>query len=720
MQARPSIADTCARIVREQLPNLFRLYLNPYVAQTCFCLEKYVQGTWKREEPFQTFLANGFDEALSGAIKLARYSASSDGRPTTGLVLDGGGRLGPFASAAVAGGRIEFVPGLVILGKGDSLPRTFPSPPGREGQKREAGPFGFVVLVAPADGVPEEYAEVIRILVARDGLLVIACVERGSLAALRRDPSGILAEVVPDIVVFDESFVNHDVPFSVFVARKTLYDCWNRPGKTTFHSTTFQPNTISSLHFMRCLEQADPAFVADHASELERIHSDREFRREVFRRCYSPALYDAIRRTGFETEDVRAAGDFVFAGGRRVFDGVSGVACSVRGHNPSAYPEELAKLEGSVDCRAEVVARLRDLTGLECVLPAVSGATAVENALKIALVAQFPKRHVLALKAGFGGKTLFALTGTWNTSYKEHLDPLYADVLYVDPFAADATTQIEAILEKYPVAVVLVELIQAVGGVRLVPEGVISYLEERREHKGYLLLVDEVQTGMYRTGPFALSRARGLSPDLLAVGKGVSDMMFPFALVMYSSAVREKLEQVGSDLPAVFEKRYGYEFGYRTVLNVLRRAEELCLPERIAETGALFTQLLPEKGSCKAVREVRVYGLLLGIELDASRGLRRLFRKQLFWFYLFNMLRHRRYPVLVGFCQYEPNVLKITPALTVAPAEVREVCATITDVLRRPFYRLVATVFGNLLRSLGLWRRKHEHINVPAHEPAQG
>src|SRR5262249_7324781 len=160
-----SIADTCARIVREQLPNLFRLYLNPYVAQTCFCLEKYVQTTWGRDEPFQTFLANGFDEALSGAIKLARYSA---GRPTTGLVLDGGGRLGPFAGASVGDGeRVEFVPGLVVIGKGDALPK--------------GGPFGFVVLASPVDGVPEEHAEAIRTLVARDGLLVIMCVDRGSL-----------------------------------------------------------------------------------------------------------------------------------------------------------------------------------------------------------------------------------------------------------------------------------------------------------------------------------------------------------------------------------------------------------------------------------------------------------------------------------------------------------------------------------------------------------
>jgi acetylornithine/succinyldiaminopimelate/putrescine aminotransferase len=514
--------------------------------------------------------------------------------------------------------------------------------------------------------------------------------------------------------------VNHDVPFSAFTARKSLYDHWNRPGKTTFHSTTFQPNTISSLHFMRCLERADPDFHARIASDLERLHADLEFRGALFKRLYSPSLYKATRMTGFDVPNVRAAGDFVSSAGRKVFDAVSGVACSIRGHNPPTYLEEIESQGDLANCQAEITRRLRDLTGLECVLPAVSGATAVENALKIALVAQFPRRHVLALKSGFGGKTLFALTGTWNASYKQHIDPLYSDVSYVDPFAPDATGQIEAALAKHPIAVVQVELIQGVGGVRRVPEEVIRYLEARRETGGYLLLVDEVQTGTYRTGPFTLSRARGLSPDLLVVGKGVSDMMFPFALLMYSAAVQEKLKQAESDLPEAIRKRYGYEYGYRTVLSVLRRAEEMRLSERVAESGALFTRLLREGlASCKAVLEVRVYGLLIGIELDATRWPRRWFRKRLFWFYLFNALRHPRYPVLMGFCQYEPNVLKITPPLTTDPAEVREACATIVEVLKRPFYWLLAAVFGGMVTSLGFWRRKqHERGIVPAHEPA--
>ncbi len=704
MEPRHPLIETVEQMQDEQTPNLLRLYLSPYVTQTCLCLDRYVRDTWSTGEDWQSFLANCFDEALSGAIKLARYSASMAGRPTAGMVVDPCDRLGPFAGAAVAGGKVEFLPGLVVVGKDGAVSTA-------------SGPVGLMALVA--DPGLEKHAEAIRTLIQRDAPIVIVCVDRDSLAILRREPAGWLRELVPDMVLFDESFVDHAVPFSAFSARKTLFDHWNQPGKTTFHSTTYQPNTISTLLFMRCLEKADPEFHATLAMDLAIVRADPEMRGDIFRRLYSPSLYRMIRTTGFDAADVQAAGDFVSVDGQPIFDAVSGVACSVRGHNPGTYASEIAALGSAADCEAELATRLRNLTGLACMVPAVSGATAVENALKLALVAQFPRRHVLALKAGFGGKTLLALTGTANPSYKDRVDPLYADVLYVDPFAPDAEAQIEVALQQYPVAVVQVELIQAVGGIRRIPENVIRYLDAHRERFGYLLLIDEVQTGMCRTGPFTLSRELGLTPDLLLLGKATSDMMFPFALTLFSQAVQEKLDAAGSDLPAVMRRRYGYEFGYKTVLNVLRLTESLDLPARVRESGALFAKLLSEGlASCGNVREVRVYGLLIGIELDATRWPLRWFRKRLYSFYLYSMLRHRQFPVLVGFCQYEPNVLKITPALNVAPEQVRAMCATIVDVLQRPFPRLVAAAVGGLLGSLGFWRKTHEHTKSPAHDPA--
>jgi acetylornithine/succinyldiaminopimelate/putrescine aminotransferase len=710
MPPRHPLIDTCEQILQEQLPNFLRLYLNPHVTEACYCLTRYVQTTWSGQPgggEYQTFLANGFDEALGGAIKLARYCASLAGRPTTGLVLDPNDRLGPFASARLGGGeKVDFVPGLVVVGKGGDLETA-----------AAAGPFGLVVLVGlrPLAGASGFVG-----LAGASGFLagqplVITCLDRETLVALRRGEPSVLLELTPDIVLFDESFVDRAVPFSAFTARKALYDHWNRPGKTTFHSTTFQPNTVSSLHFMKCLASADPQFHNSLALDLEKIHADIGVRRDLFRRLYSPFLSRATRAVGFDTADVRAAGEFILVNGRPIFDGVSGVACSVRGHNPATYAAEIQSQGPLPDCQAELASRLRDLTGLEGVLPAVSGATAVENALKVALVAQFPRRHVLALKAGFGGKTLLSLTGTANPAYKEHLDPLHAEVLYVDPFSPDALALIDAALAKDPVAVVQIELIQAVGGVRAVPERVVRHLEARRRQHGYLLLVDEVQTGLYRTGPFTVCRALGLSPDLLLLGKGTSDMMFPFALTLCSAEVLEKLDRAGSGLVAAIHQRYGYEFGYRTVLNVLRRAEELSLSRRVAESAELFARLLGEGlASCKAIRDVRIFGLLMGIELNADRWPQRWFRKRLFSFYLVNLLQHARYPVLAGFCQYEPNVLKITPPLTVGADQVRQVCATLTDVLNRPFPRLLPALLGSVLKSFPVWRKKHDHRDSPA------
>src|SRR5262249_31044138 len=156
-----------------------------------------------------------------------------------------------------------------------------------------------------------------------------------------------------------------------------------------------------------------------------------------------------------------AAGHYVTVGGHRIFDGIAGIACSMRGHNPPEYVREIAELPDGVDYHESVRERLKELTGLDGLVPAVSGAAAVENALRLGLAAQSPRKHVLALKGGFGGKTLFALTGTAKPFYKEGLGQLYPNVLYVDPFADNAIEELESAFRRHPVAVVQMELIQA-------------------------------------------------------------------------------------------------------------------------------------------------------------------------------------------------------------------------------------------------------------------
>jgi 4-aminobutyrate aminotransferase-like enzyme len=202
----------------------------------------------------------------------------------------------------------------------------------------------------------------------------------------------------------------------------------------------------------------------------------------------------------------------------------------------------------------------------------------------------------------------------------------------------------------------------------------------RRRHDT-LLFVDEVQTGMWRTGPFVRSAELGLKPDLLTLGKGTSDMMFPSALTLHGDRVEQRLNDRDCDLAQTLGARCRFDHGSRTILNVLRWGTGANLGETVARRGQLFAELLnADLAGCRNVREVRSYGLLVGIELRVpNRWLRRAFPQMV----LLSLMQHRRFPVLAGFCQYEPHVLKLTPPLTVSENELRQMSAAIGDVLRR-------------------------------------
>jgi acetylornithine/succinyldiaminopimelate/putrescine aminotransferase len=389
---------------------------------------------------------------------------------------------------------------------------------------------------------------------------------------------------------------------------------------------------------------------------------------------------------------VRASEHYVSVSGRRIFDGVAGVACSLRGHNPRTYVADIQQTCEWESAGAELAGRLADLTGLSEMVPAVSGASAVEHALKLGLASQFPRDWVLALRGGFGGKTLLALTGTWKPTLKAGLMPLYPRVIYIDPFADNAADAVERAFRQHPIGVVQTELVQAVGGVRAVPAHVLESLAEWRRKTDCLLFVDEVQTGMFRTGPFLRSKELGIQPDLLTIGKGTSDMMFPSGMTLYSDAVQKRLDARKCLLPESIRERHSYETGMRTVLGALRRAEAEDLPNRVRERSELFARLLKDGlQNCRLVRDVRCFGLLIGIELDTERSPQRWMKTLVSQLYLLALLNHQTFPLLVGFCQYEPNVLKLTPPLSVTEDEVRSICATISSVLHRPLSRVAVS-----------------------------
>jgi acetylornithine/succinyldiaminopimelate/putrescine aminotransferase len=686
MTTPPPILDTCQELINKQIPNLFRLYLNPYVAQACVCLEAILKQTWPNsftiEERLPTYLGNAFEEVLSGACKLARYETECRGTTQRGLILDPAGRLKYFESISIGAEQITLIPDTIVLSGPDV---------GEQVKHLADQDFGFVVIM------PEALSEKFNWESALDHRLQIVCLDRELWLDTDEDADW-RTDLNPDVVVFDESFVNHDVPVSAMTARSDVYGRWMQPGTSTFHSTTYQPNSISTLHLVHSLTAANPDFIAGIQSTLDQVRRDLNYRGDTFAELFSPSLRKAIRTLNFNHEHVIAQGHNVMVGQRCYFDGVAGVACSIRGHNPPTYVEELNAGDTPDEAREYVSQQLVSLSGLPHHIPGVSGGGAVETALKIGLAAQFPKKYVLAFEGGFGGKTLLALTGTANPKYKAHLGTLYEHVIYIDPFADDVCDTVDQMLDQYPVALVQLELIQGVGGVVSLPDQLIAHLQNKRDEHDYLIFVDEVQTGMFRTGPFLHSADRGVSPDLVSTGKATSDMMFPFAFTLFNDRVKQKLDERQADLIPALGSLYNYDLGYQTVANTFHQAEEINLSEQVRHAGKLFSEKLHlALEDCPAVEEVRVFGLLLAIELKRTGWLRSKLQKMLFRFYFVGLLQDRQLPMIMGFCQYKPYIMKFTPPLSVTDDEIDQIANTLKRVFNRPLPILIANAVKLLI-----------------------
>jgi acetylornithine/succinyldiaminopimelate/putrescine aminotransferase len=155
--------------------------------------------------------------------------------------------------------------------------------------------------------------------------------------------------------------------------------------------------------------------------------------------------------------------------------------------------------------------------GLNKVFLANSGAEAVECAIKLAR--KFSgKPEIIAMMGAFHGKTMGALSATWDRKYREPFKPLVPEFKHVPPDNLEKVR--EAITEK--TAAVLVEPIRGEGGIRVPPNGFLPGLREICDEMGVLLIFDEVQTGFGRTGKIFACEHWNVVPDVLCLAKSVA------------------------------------------------------------------------------------------------------------------------------------------------------------------------------------------------------
>ena len=299
--------------------------------------------------------------------------------------------------------------------------------------------------------------------------------------------------------------------------------------------------------------------------------------------------------------------------GRSFIDLIGGHGVTLLGHcHPcvvQAIQEQAARLitcsaSFPNDQRAALYQRLESLMpdGLQRFFLCNSGTEAVEAALKFAMMAT-GRSGVVALKRSFHGRTLGALATTWSPKYREPFQGVLQQVHHVAP--EDENALREAVNDA--TACVIMEPVQGEGGVHSLSDRFLHQAEKVCRARGAMLILDEIQCGLGRTGTMWAHEPAGIRPDLLCIGKGVAGGM-PMGVVA-----------LGPRIPVLPRGTHGSTFGGNPLacaaadatLRVLADEELAVRSRRLGEQA--LNHLRSLEGP--AVREVRGRGLMIAIDL---------------------------------------------------------------------------------------------------------
>ena len=311
---------------------------------------------------------------------------------------------------------------------------------------------------------------------------------------------------------------------------------------------------------------------------------------------------------------VRGEGSYVWdEGDRRYLDLTGGQGVALLGHShPEVVDAVRRQAQRLITCpeifyndqRANLMAELARLTpgSLNRLFLCNSGAEAVEAALKLARLIT-GRQEILAAAGGFHGRTMGALSATGVPKYRQPFEPLVPQISHF------AYNDFEAAEEKITTqtAAVLLEVVQGEGGVMPAQAAFLQRVRELCHARGALLILDEIQTGLGRTGRWFACQHFGITPDVICLGKGIAGGL-PMGAVVWDEAL--------GTLP---HGSHGSTFGGNPLACAAARAtlaalEEEDLIPRSAERGRWLLEEI-RKEAHPLVREVRGFGLMIGIEL---------------------------------------------------------------------------------------------------------
>ncbi len=353
------------------------------------------------------------------------------------------------------------------------------------------------------------------------------------------------------------------------------------------------------------------------------VPADRDLVLDRYTRHVNSSLASLARLVAAPVE-VAAAGSKVRGSDGQAYLDCGGFGVFLLGHcHPvvvAAVREQLERnpLATRLFLNPELAQAATDLAGiapdgLDYVFLTNSGAEATELGLKLARLAG--KRHLIAMDGGFHGKTLGALSVTGRALYRDPFGPLLPQVSFV-PFG-----DIDALrAAATDASAVLLEPVQAEGGVRLPPDGYLRQVRQACTQAGAVMILDEIQSGLGRLGAWWGADLAGVTPDLLLTGKILGGGVMPVGGVIASA---ELFAPLNAD-PLLHSSTFaGSPLAAAAVTATIGAIRSEGLVERARELGPQVRDLAAAAVTAHCphlVTEVRGAGLLIGIEFSSAEA----------------------------------------------------------------------------------------------------
>jgi putrescine aminotransferase len=292
-----------------------------------------------------------------------------------------------------------------------------------------------------------------------------------------------------------------------------------------------------------------------------------------------------------------------------------------------------------------------------------SGTEAVEGALKLARLST-GKTEIISTKNAYHGVSLGALSATGRDVFRKPFEPLLHGFKHVPFGDIDA---MEAAITKDTAAVIL-EPIQGEGGINVPPVGYLRKVRQLTKKKGVLLILDEVQTGLGRTGRMFACEHEGVVPDIMCLAKALGGGVMPIGCFMASKKIWKALEPN----PSIHNSTFGGNpLACTAASATLEVLVDEHLPARSAVMGNYFMRRLNEvmEEYSKYVMDVRGRGLLIGLEFQ-TKEIREAVQQELFY-----------RGVLVAGTMNSNRTIRIEPPLIITESQINLMVDTLEGIL---------------------------------------